>query len=223
MKNRKCNHCKGAITIERGKLDNIVRFQEGKQFYYYHSKCFVEKATEKASATKGKPQVWKEALNNIEKLEANAKDTLEHLFDKDDLNDWLLTHYNLASIPTSFWQRIEDIENGKYQGKKCKPVSAKTIFKTWEWGQDELDKINVANKTKNVGPKSDDVRIIYDLAIIVGKVPAFLAYKANKTVAVSCESNNNTNYQDVDMSKIGQKRKETKEDISDLFNDFYIE
>ena len=63
---------------------------------------------------------------------------------------------------------------------------------------------------------------MYDLAILIGKMPNYLAYKA-KQEAVSRELAQNANCQDVDMSKVGQKKLETKEDISDIFDDLYVE
>ena len=63
---------------------------------------------------------------------------------------------------------------------------------------------------------------MYDLAILIGKMPNYLAYKA-KQEATARELVQNANYQDVDMSRIGQKKQEEKEDISDIFDDIYVE
>ena len=63
---------------------------------------------------------------------------------------------------------------------------------------------------------------MYDLAILIGKMPNYLAYRA-KQEATARELVQNANYQDVDMSRIGQKKQEKKEDISDIFDDLYVE
>ena len=92
----------------------------------------------------------------------------------------------------------------------------------WKWGQKKLDEIKQYNKANHKGPDNDNARLMYDLAILIGKMPNYLAYKA-KQEATARELVQNDNYQDVDMSRIGQKKQEKKEDISDIFDDLYVE
>ena len=97
-----------------------------------------------------------------------------------------------------------------------------TLLGAWKWGQRKLNEIARNNKTNHKGPQNDEARLVYDLAILVGKVPSYLAYK-EKQKAAAIELARNVSYDEVNMSKIGQQKQENKNDISDIFNDLYIE
>ena len=214
----KCAHCKNIIEVHINNIDGMLSFKEK----YYHTTCFEEMATKKANSNRGKPEMWRDALCNLQYLKMEAEEKIKHSFAQDNLNEWLLSHYNITKVPTSFWQRLADLERGIYQSKRCKPISMETLLNAWQWGQANLDKIHTNNRTRSKGPTDDNARLIYDLAIIVGKVPMFLAYKA-KNEAVSRELVKNSAVQEVDMSKIGQKKQEKKESISNIFDDLYVE
>lgn len=214
---RKCNDCKGAITIDVNDIKDVVYFKK----YYYHKSCFEKLATKK-SLSKRSSSDWKEALDNLWELETETKKMLKSSIDKDELNDWLLSHYDITVVPSRFWQIVADLEHGIYKRKKCRPVSMETLLGAWKWGQRKLNEIARNNKTNHKGPQNDEARLVYDLAILVGKVPSYLAYK-EKQKAAAIELARNVSYDEVNMSKIGQQKQENKNDISDIFNDLYIE
>lgn len=216
---RKCAKCKGDIEINRNNITNVLQFQ-GK---YYHYDCFEEFATQRAESKRGNPEQWKEALENIWELEAETKKMLEHFWAKDDLNVHLLNNYNITMIPTRFWQVIADLESGTYKGKRCKPVSINTLCGCWKWGQRKLNEINQYNKSNNKGPKDDNARLMYDLAVLVGKVPNYLAYKEKQKAARNEMARTAVSHDDIDMSKIGQGKKTKRKDISDISDDIFTE
>ena len=216
---RKCAHCKGVIEIDRSNLSNVIQFQKK----YYHYECFEELATKKAMLKTGKPKMWQEALDNIWVLEDETKKMLEQFIAKDDLNTWLLSNYNITSVPTRFWQIIADLEGGMYKGKRCKPVSVTTLFGCWKWGQGKLNEINQYNRTHNKGPNDDNSRLKYDLAVIIGKIPNYMAYKEKQKSASNDMLRSNIFNDDVDMSRIGQSKQSKKKDISDISDDIFTE
>lgn len=215
---RKCAKCKGEIEIQRDNISNVLQYQ-GK---YYHSKCFEITAAQKAASKRGNHEQWKEALDNIWELEADTKKSLERFWAKDDLNVWLLDNYDISVVPTRFWQVVADLEAGKYKGKRCKPVGIEMLLGMWKWGQRKLNEINQYNKSHNKGPTDDNARLMYDLAILVGKLPQFLAYKEKKKEN-KMDMARSTDSDDIDMSRIGQGKQSQRRDISDISDDIFVE
>ena len=216
---RKCAKCKGVIEIDKNDIRDVLQFQDK----YYHYGCFEAMATEKAASNRGKPQMWQEALDSIWEVEADTKKMLEHYFAKDDLNAWLLDNYDITMIPTRFWQVVADLENGEYKGSRCKPVSVKTLCGCWKWGQRKLNEINQYNKSHSKGPKDDCARLMYDLAILIGKIPNYLSYKEKQKAARNEMARTAATNDDVDMSKIGYGKQIKRKDISDISDDIFTE
>lgn len=178
---RKCACCKGVIEIDKNCISDVICFQ-GK---YYHYNCFENMASEKAASKRGKPQMWQDALDHIWELEAETKKALEQFIAKDELNTWLLSNYDIVTVPSYFWQLVADLEGGMYKRKRCKPVSVATLCECWKWGQRNLNKIAVNNKMAHKGPKSDVDRLRYDLAVLISKYPLFLKHKSKTSIAAA--------------------------------------
>ena len=216
---RKCACCKGVVEIDRNNIVDVLYFQDK----YYHSKCFISMAEEKAASKRGKPQVWKDALDRIWELEAETKKMLEHYFARDELNAWLLENYDITMVPSRFWQVVADLEIGKYKGSRCKPVTVNTLCGCWKWGQKKLNEINQYNKSNNKGPTDDNARLMYDLAVLIGKIPNYLSYKNKQKTAQNEMKRTAISSDDIDMSKIGQGKQIRKKDISDISDDIFTE
>lgn len=216
---RKCAKCKKEIEIDKSDICNVIFFNK----LYYHESCFETMAAEKSTSKRGKPQMWQEALDNIWELEAETKKMLEHYFAQDELNEWLLDNYDIVEVPKRLFQVIADLGVGKYKGKRCKPVDISVLCDCWKWGQRKLNEIAKYNKSHNKGPADDNARLMYDLAILIGKVPQFLAYREKHKVAKNEMTRAFVSNDDVDMSKIGHGKQEKKKDISDISNDIFVE
>lgn len=212
---RKCAHCKGVIEISKNNICGVLQFQKK----YYHCECFKELAANRVSSKRGKPEIWRDALDNMRGLESDTKKVLEQYFAKDELNEWLLSNYNITAVPSTFWQRIADLECGIYRRKKCKPVSIATLSGAWKWGQRKLDEIARNNKVNHNGPKNDEERLIYDLAILIGKMSSYLAYKAKQDVA-KVETKTNIVHINYDNIQKTEKSFEGLDDISALIDEF---
>lgn len=216
---RKCARCKQAIEINMDNLSNVIFFNQ----LYYHNDCFKSMALEKSESKRGKPQMWQDALDSIVDIEMQTKKMLEYNFARDELNDWILDNYNVVEVPKRLFQTVAELEMGKYKGKRCKPVKTSTICGCWKWGQRKLDEINKHNKSNGKGPTDDSARIMYDLAILVGKVPQFLSYKEKQIMATNETVRDSMHYDDVDMSKIAQSKQTARKDISDISDDIFTE
>lgn len=216
---RKCAKCKGIIEIDVDDIRDVIFFNK----LYYHKSCFESTAAEKAASKRGKPQMWQDALDNIWELEAETKRMLEHFVARDELNAHLLDNYNITMIPTRFWQIIADLEMGKYKGKRCKPVDIRVLCGCWKWGQRKLNEINQYNKSHNKGPTDDNARLLYDLTILVGKVPNYLAYKEKQKAAEVERQRELKENIKVDYSKIANNATQHNnlQDISSLVDDIF--
>ena len=214
---RKCTKCKCDIEINRNNICGVVAYQ-GK---YYHSTCFEAIATQRAASKRGNPEQWQDALDNLWTIEAEAKRSLERFFAKDDLNVWLLDHYDIAAVPTYFWQVVADLESGKYKQQRCRPITIERLYQMWVWGQKRLDDINAKNKINHVGPKNDVDRLRYDLAILISHTEDYKKHLAKISALEAERQQRQMETIKVDYSKIKstQKANGGLDDISDLLDE----
>ena len=213
---RRCGACDEAVTIDVNDIKDVVYFKGS----YYHKSCFEKLATKKAS-NKRCSKDWKAALDDgMRQIEADAKYMINYCYGRDLLYGHLLGNYDICSISAYCETTINKVLTGTYKGKS-KPIPYRDFAECWVAMQSELDKIYANNKRLGKSMTGDQ-RINYDLAIVVRKVPEYLAGKEKKKTA-AIEFARNTIHEEVDMSRIGQQKKEVKKDISDIFNDLYIE
>lgn len=214
---RKCARCKGAIVIERGNISDVI-YHEKK---YYHEECFCELCNKRIASKRGNPAAWQDALDSLWELEAETRKMLEHYWAKDDLNVHLLKNYNVTMVPTRFWQIVADLEIGKYKGKNCKSVDIETLYGCWKWGQRKLNEIDVYNKKNHKGPTDDNGRLMYDLSIIISKIPNYMTHvskmKAIESNTTHTKAKTKINYDNLEK-KTGAN---DMNDISDLLDDIF--
>lgn len=216
---RKCAKCKGEIEIDIHDIRDVIYFNK----LYYHESCFEETAKQKAMSKRGKPQVWQEALDGIWELEADTKKMLEHFYAKDELNAWLLDNYDIVAVPSYLWQLIADLENGKYKNKKCNPISITTLYSMWKWGQKNLNKIAANNKSNRKGPKNDNDRLRYDLAILLSHTNDYMTHITRSKEEVAEITTKVENAKKFDYEKIYHQSKKQKQqdNILDIMDDIF--
>lgn len=198
-------------------INNVVFYKT----LYYHKTCFCDLAKRRAESKKGKYKDWQYALDNLSELETDAKNRLEYPFIKDSFNEYLLKNYNVVAVPDRFWEVAAALEKGTYKKKKCKPTSFKILYEAWQWGQHKLNKINTQNKMNHTGPTNDEERILYDLAILVRKIPNYLAHKA-KVEAQQAEIKKESKISRINYDNIHQAKVESNnyfDDISSLLDE----
>lgn len=162
MVKRKCPECKEFIYFTD--KENSV----GAVFYdkkYYHKDCFVTTCNRHLKPRKNKKESrldWGKALNEIPKLQENAKKKLKDLIEKDDFYNFALTNYQISAISDRVWERLAHIHDGTYEGVAY-PISFDELLEEWKFFMPEL----VQNRAmKNiVGPSA----LAYDLAIILNR------------------------------------------------------
>ena len=218
---RKCSACPDPIEIDTRNVFGVVYYQKR----YYHLECFCKVATKRSQRKSKAASEWKRALDNIQELEADTKKMIEAPLiphrRTDELNDWILAHYDVTSLPGYFWNLVYDLEKGIFHKKKCKPIAIEVLTATWKWGQRKLDEINVRNKASNKGPKNDAERVNYDLSIVVGHVADYIKY-TNKIKSAEIERENKRKEEiKVDYNKIKTSCNNTNglDDISELLDD----
>lgn len=221
---RKCTACKESIEISRSDISNVIYYDK----VYYHKACFCERAEKRSQSKCKKQKEWQSALDGIAELETETKQMLESALAKDDLNEWLLGNYDIAAVPSRFWQIVADLERGVYKGKKCKPVTMETLFEVWKWGQKKLNEIAAKNKTNHGGPHNDIDRLRYDLAILIDKFPLYLKKKAKagenesriKEAKEKAEKASAFNYEELSKQAVSNAQEESN-DILDLMNEIF--
>lgn len=215
---RKCGTCGNPIIVNRQNLDNIAFYQG----YHHHVGCLINKANKGIESGK-RIANWERLLNKIPEMKAESKRRLGHSVVRDEFNDYLLSHYDVVSVSNWFWNVVEDIGNGNYKRKKCKPVEMQTIMDTWKWGQKHLDKIASNNKAKNKGPSNDEQRLNYDLAIVIQHVGDYKKHITSTKeeaarVEEHIEKQKKINYEELyKQTKTDTKR----EDILDLMDEIF--
>lgn len=212
-----CAKCNGDIIVDVSDIKDVVK----RGIKYYHKQCFLQHVDSRIGTASA--HVWQKALLEIDVLENNAKTTILNKWAKDALNEYLLGVYDVIAVPDRFFQVIAELSNGKYKKKRCNPVGTFDLFEAWKWAQHNLDKIAKNNKAKHIGPMNDEERILYDLAIVVRKLPVFFEYRKQKEAEVYELKNIITHAEVVDITKIGQTKQETRRDISDVADDLFVE
>ena len=214
---RKCKACDGAIEIDKNDIKDVISFKD----VYYHKTCFCELANKRAKSKHGKPKDWQYGLDHLFELENDAKERLEYPSVKDDFNEYLITHYNVVAVPDRLWTVVGSLGKGIYKRKKCNPIKLKTLFEAWKWGQHKLDKINIQNRMNNRGPQTDNERILYDLAVLVHKVPNYLAHKAKMEAAqTALQTEAKIDRIDYSCMQRTEVKHEGLDDISALLDEF---
>lgn len=217
---RKCDKCKKEIIIERSNMRGPVLYK-GK---YYHSNCFCELCEEKKATSKRSLLFWQNALDNIEQCKDDAIEKSEYQFAKDDLNEWILNHYDVITLPSRFWNVVADLESGTYNKKKCSHVPTKLLFNAWRWGQHNLDSINRKNKMNKTGPRTDAERINYDLAIILKHIPDYIKAKAKQDAEEAERQAQAKEVVKINYNNIAIKSESNSnvlDDISDLLDEMF--
>lgn len=168
---RKCAHCEEIICTDYDNLNGILKYDNK----YYHTNCFKELCSTKLMSKRCKKEKWETALNNIGKLESQTKNGLCDNMYESMLVSYLIDNYKISKASNRFYITIHELSSGKYRGKICKPISTKLLFNAWKWAQSNLDNISKYNKSNNKGPTNDVDRVLYDLAIVIDKIPIYLS------------------------------------------------
>lgn len=167
---RKCDVCKSFLVLGK---DNVI-FNKDK---YMHFDCLVEKETNKKRGRLTKEEAIKKALE----LQAKNNYHIQIMILKEEFYRWIMYSYGIVSLPPYFCVKIDGITKGKHKGLAV-PIPLEDLFDMWKRKKTELDKIAYRNELKGTA-MSNEQRLYYDLAILVGKYDSYLKWKEKQRIA----------------------------------------
>lgn len=214
---RKCAFCGEDIVLTRDDM-HMVSYKKKS----YHTECFKTMCNGRVLKNNRYSSIYSDALQNLDQLESEAKKKLMHRFVQDELNEYLIVHYDVGALSRRFWSIIADIQSGKYNGKRCKPIELETLFDMWKYYKEELDRINLRN-LKQGNNIFDENRVLYDLAIIMknyGKIQREM--KKEKVAAEETKMATKTIKEKINYMSIGGKKTEDgQKDISSIMDEIF--
>jgi hypothetical protein len=153
-----CVICKETIIANKQNDEGIVRFDDK----YWHKNCFIDTCKRRTGNKRYKKYDWQDALDNIDTWQRDAQQMMQIAVEKDDLYNFLISHYKLSCTNTTLFTRLQSVYDGTYHGLLY-PISPKELMEEWEYYYTQL----VDGRTyKNM---TDEQAIPYDLAILLAK------------------------------------------------------
>lgn len=214
---RKCAFCGKDIVITKNNMRMISYKNKS-----YHTECFKTMCNGRVLKNNRYSPMYSEALQNLKQLETETKKKLMNRFVQDELNEYLIVHYDVGALSRRFWSIIADIQSGKYNGRRCKPIELETLFDMWKYYKEELDRINLRN-LKQGDNIFDENRVLYDLAIIMknyGKIQREM--KKEKVAAEETKMATKTIKEKINYMSIGGKNTEDgQKDISSIMDEIF--
>ena len=203
---RKCACCLEAIHIDRENSNKTICYK-GK---FYHFDCFVSLCDKKMESKRTSP-MWAEAKANIEKLvsETTTKQCAE--VTKNDLNDWILSHYDVSFLGKQFYIKLNDIYNGTYKGLAY-AISPMELYEEWQYFWKELCE---ARAKKGI---EGERAVNYDLVVLLSRNMEYRKIKHKESVAREVREQQKELEAIVDVNAIKVKR-QTKNKIADLYKE----
>ena len=217
---RVCKVCREKINITLTNLNSgdFVKYKNS----YCHTDCFVEQLKENINKQNKFSAKWQGVLDNLDTYKSDARDAVKVTLYREMLNEYLIDHYDVATLSSYFWNVIAEIENGQYRKKRCKKINTSELLEMWTYYQQELDKIykdNLKRGNEIIG----EGRALYDLAIIMKNYERIKKGIAKEKVAIE-ETRRATktvkdkiNYMSVGKKNLGNEQK----DICSLMDEIF--
>ena len=203
---RKCTCCAEMIYIDQQNSNKAIYYKDK----FYHFDCFVNLCENKMQSKRSSP-MWAEAKENIDNLVAETTKKQMELVAKDDLNDWILSHYNVSFLGKAFYIKLSDIYNGTYKGLAY-AISPMELLDEWQYFWKDL----CATRAKK---DIDGERAVnYDLVILLSKNAEYRTIKRKEKLAREVSAQQRAQATIVDISAI-KVTKNQKRKISDLYQE----
>lgn len=241
---KKCKNCKHTTYFKT--LEDIER--EQMVFYqglYYCNECFADLCKDGINRRSKK---WINANANFDKYLQTANDQLsellakkiksygsidrlkedaekyaEFIFAEYDVNDFIRESYGVIDTSNIYVRHLKPLYTGTSKKYVDVQIPPQYLIEMWRTKISYLQKIyqrNIANG-KEFTPTQ---RVLYDLAVLVGKYESFLEWKNKQIVLESNTSDNGKcEYKEkIDYTNIRPtKSSECVEDIDDILNDIF--
>ena len=211
MIKRKCPQCKEYIFFaDANNVEGIVFYDK----QYYHEECFVTTCNKKLKSKKAQRLDWGKALNEIPKLQQNAKSKLKVLIERDNFYRFALENYQMSSINERMWTKLSHIYDGTDAGVAY-AIGPEELLEEWKFFMPEL----VQNRAiKNIfGPSA----FAYDLAIVLNRNAEYRELMAKRKVEEQVREAQKNAEIEIDMSAIqGSTASRGNRRLAALYDDF---
>ena len=216
---RKCSCCGEDFYISKDNIDDAIYYDKKT----YHSSCFINICNKRSNMKrKDTSQKWTWVLNNLDSIKQESFKHLKLETDKDDVFNFIINAYDLTIIPTTIWQKLNDIYNGTFKGMSV-GIPPSDLLDMWKRKIDMLNGIAKKNELKGIHMQPDQ-RLNYDLSILVNKYDSYLKWKEKQKILETekeTEKTQNIVGQSIGYTKnINQDNNDT-DDISSLVDDIF--
>lgn len=235
---KRCYQCKKDIIYGLNKKDEGVYYDN----HYYHKECFenwcngLKKITPKRKFALENEEMYlqeyeknmssflKSRLSNkktIDDLNNDAVKQVQRIRDESNLNAYLKETYNLSTISSDIWRRLDSVYKGTYKGLDM-PIPVEHLSFMWREKQYVLNKMYIRNIAKGKD-FSKEGRLVYDLAVLVGQYEKYLEW-LNKQKLKEVESSDKID--DVIITnnigkQVVKNNSENIEDLSDISDEIF--
>lgn len=219
MEKRKCFECKEDIIFDRDNLDQIIKFENS----FYHYDCFINTCTRKSKRNNASPK-WGLALKDLESIKESTKKDLDIALTKDEIYQFMLANYDVKVIPTSIFNKLEDIYHGRWRGLAC-CIPPEDLLDMWQRKMDYLTKVKMRNIT--LGKEMDGAKQInYDISVLINKYDSYLKWKEqNKIIEQETNKVHTEILKTVDLDKLSKitqnHQKEEEDDMDALLDELF--
>lgn len=219
---RKCKHCKEKIIFDSDNIDQVIRYDKA----CYHYDCFIDLCQSRMKKSNVSPK-WGMALDSLQSIQDETKEFFADILDspKDKLYRFLLATYNTTTIPSYVFQRLQEIYDGKYKGAS-RAIPPEDLLDMWTQKQKTgyLEKIRARNVVlgKDMEPHE---KIMYDLAVLLGKYDDYLRWKAQQHIIEQDVPNAHDILKTVDLDRLStmtqNQKKADEDDIDALLDELF--
>ncbi len=216
---RKCACCNKDVCITKNNIDDAIYY--GKKTY--HSSCFISICNKRSNSNRSDiSSKWTNILNNLDII---RHDTYIHFIEaiyKDEIFQFIQDKYDIKIIPTTIWQKLSDIYNGKLRGMGT-TIPPEDLLDMWKRKIDMLNRIS-SNNELNGKHMNTVQRLSYDLSILVNKYDSYLKWKEKQKILESekvLKSEPNIVSQAIVHLSSNILNKNDNDDISDLVDDIF--
>ena len=210
MKTYKCKICKKEIIANKQNIDGVVYFDEK----YWHKDCFIDACKKNMGNKRMRKYNWQEVLDSIEKWQEEARKLMQAAVERDDVYNFLTSHYRISCTNSTLFTRLQSIYDGSYHGLLY-PISPKELLDEWEYYFPQLVE---SRKFKNM---TDDQAVPYDLAILLTKNAEYRALMEKKKVEEQVKEAHRSVEAEIDISAIqGTTPSRSNRRLAEIYDDF---
>ncbi len=215
---RKCSYCGEYFYISNENINDAIYYDKKT----YHSSCFIN-ICKKRSQMKREDvsQKWILISNNLESIKQDSCKHFKTTIIKEDIFKFIKDTYDIILIPTTVWQKLNNIYNGTFKGMFY-GIPPEHLLDMWKR---KLDMLNgIANRNNTIGKTMDtEQRINYDLSILVNKYDSYLKWlEKQKILDIDKGIERNENIVSKTMGHTAHRTvNDNSDDISSLVDDIF--